>query len=173
MNRRILINQVKHFLIFFLLQVLIFRQMTFFDLGFPFPYLGFLLLLPLEASIMWMMILAFSSGLIMDIFYDSLGMHAFAGVLMIFSRQAWIALIAPAGGYETVVVPKVQNTGISWFLTYAFPLVLLHHFALFALEKGNFLYPGALLLKVLVSTLSTVALLIFLQYIFLKGDRNT
>jgi hypothetical protein len=172
MNSRTIFGQLTHALLFFLLQVFIFRQLSLWELGYPFVYLGFLLLLPLEASVIWVMLLAFGSGLLMDVFYDSAGMHAAAGVALAFLRKPWLSIIAPAGGYETVQIPKVQNTGISWFLSYALPLVIIHHFGLFALETGNFMYPGILLLKVGVSAATSVFLIILLQYLFLKGDRT-
>lgn len=172
MNSRVILGQFKHFLLFFLLQVFIFRQVSLWELGYPFVYLGFLLLIPLEASVIWVMLLAFGSGLLMDVFYDSAGMHAAAGVLIAFLRKPWLSIIAPAGGYETVQIPKVQNTGASWFLSYALPLVIIHHFGLFALETGNFLYPVNLLLKVAASAATSVFLIILLQYLFLKGDRT-
>lgn len=166
MSNRILVGQIVNFLLFILLQVLIFKNMSLFGVAFAFPYLVFLLLVPLEVSSLLMIILGFASGLVIDVFYDTLGIHAAASVFLGYVRGGWLRIITPAGGYETVNIPKVQDTGLSWFLAYAFPLIFIHQFSIFFLEAGGFAFWWTTLNKVLWSTLLTGIIVILLQYLF-------
>jgi hypothetical protein len=170
-TNRIIFGQIKHFLIFILIQVVIFRQMAIFGIAFPFPYLAFLLLLPIEISAIWALIFAFASGIFVDVFYDTLGIHASASVLAAFVRKPWMNLITPAGGYETVSVPKVQQTGFGWFLTYSIPIILMHHLMVFFLEGGLTFFVSNLI-KAVFSTLLTGIMIIILQYLFLNRERT-
>jgi hypothetical protein len=170
-SNRILVGQIANFLLFILLQVLIFKNMSLFGVAFPFPYLVFLLLVPLEASAIVMVILGFTSGLVVDVFYDTLGIHAAASVLLGYVRAAWLRIITPAGGYETVTIPKVQDTGLSWFLAYAFPLIFIHQLAIFYLEAGGFTFWWTTLNKVIWSTLFTGVVVILLQYLFFSKKK--
>jgi hypothetical protein len=130
-------------------------------------------MLPLESGRITLLILGFLTGLVVDIFYDSLGIHAAACVLMMYLRPFWINLITPRGGYELEMRPTLFDMDFQWFGTYIFPLILIHHFALFFIETGGislFLFTG---LKVISSTAFTFITIIIVQFLFFSAKRSS
>jgi hypothetical protein len=173
MNNKAIARQIGYFLLFVVLQLVLFRNLTLFGYAFAFPYLAFLLLLPVQTSALFSIILGFVLGITVDIFYDTLGIHAAASVLMAYFRSGWLRLIAPSGGYETVSVPSIQATNFPWFLSYSIPLLFVHHVALFFIEAGGFVYFWISLKKIGLSTILSSFLIIFLQYLFIPKRRNS
>ena len=166
---------VIHIVAFFgylLLQVLLLRNFFLFDSAFCLAYIGFLLLLPIETSVLWLLLLGFTLGLSVDIFYDSLGIHASACVFIMFVRNYWINLLTPQGGYDLGAVPSLALDGWQWFVSYALPLVFLHHLVLFYVEAGGFHLYAFTLMKVLASTLFTFVFLFILQFFFYNKRRR-
>jgi hypothetical protein len=173
MNSKNFILFIFYFLIFVSLQVIILRNVVLFNLAFCYLYVAFLLMLPLESGRITLLVLGFLTGLVVDIFYDSLGIHAAACVLMMYLRPFWINLITPRGGYELEMRPTLFYMGFQWFATYILPLILIHHFALFFIESGGinlFLYTS---LKVVSSTAFTFITIIIIQFLFFSVKRSS
>ena len=82
MTLREILSTTLLFVLYLALQILLVRNVVLFDYGFCFIYIACILLLPNEISRTWLMIIAFVTGLIVDTFYNTLGMHAAATVLM-------------------------------------------------------------------------------------------
>jgi hypothetical protein len=80
-------------------------------------------------------------------------------------------LITPKGGYENLAIPTLKGTGLDWFSTYAFPLVLIHSFTLFFIEAGGFHMFFFTLTKVIATTLLTFVIILITQYLFYSGRR--
>src|SRR5687768_16574288 len=137
MNRSLIISIVSFFL-FLLFQVLLFKKLELFNTAFCFLYIAFILLLPAETNPLALMLVGFGLGLLVDTFYDRQGMHAAATVAVAFLRNYWLGLITPQGGYDGGSVPTLATNGLIWFLSYATPLVLIHHVILFFIEAGGF-----------------------------------
>jgi len=172
MNRNSVIV-ITNFLVFITLQVLVFKNFVLFDVGFSFVYLIFLLLLPLEIGFLAVMLLGFGTGLIVDIFYNTLGIHASASVLLTFLRPFWAKVITPrSGNYEVNVLPTVQAYGASWFITYALPLLFAHHAVFFFLEAGGFQLIGTTLLKILTSSFFSLVFIVSIQYLFFSNKKK-
>src|SRR6185295_20289334 len=76
-----------------------FKNLVLFNTGFCFVYVAFILLMPIETSNLFLMIAGFIIGFTVDIFYDSLGLHAFTMVLIGYLRNYWLGIITPQGGY--------------------------------------------------------------------------
>ena len=165
MNRNSII-MVTNFLVFVTLQVLVFKNFVLFDVGFSFVYLIFLLLLPVEMGFITVMLLGFGTGLIVDVFYGTLGIHASACVLLTFIRPFWAKAVTPRSGYEVNVLPTVYAFGGLWFINYAFPLLLIHHAAFFIIEAGGFQFIGTTLLKTLTSSIFSLVFIVSIQYLF-------
>ena len=155
---------VVYFLLYLLVQVMLFKQLVLFNSAFCFFYVAFILLLPIETNTLILMLIAFLLGFFVDIFYDSLGLHAFSLVLVAYVRNFWLGVITPQGGYDAGEGPTLAVNGLQWFLVYAIPLVFIHHFALFFMEAGGFGVFWFTMMKVMASLAFTMAVIFFLQY---------
>lgn len=172
MNGAQFVIQALSFIAYLLLQVLLFRNVVLFDVAFCFIYIGALIMLPFDTGRLPAMFIGFVSGLVVDIFYDSLGIHAAACVFMMYLRPYWINLITPRGGYENVSEPRLKLLGSQWFATYGIALAFVHHFVLFFLEVGSFHLFFFTLSKVVASTLLTFTMLVIFQYLFYSSRRS-
>jgi len=174
MDTRNLIFTAINFVVFILLQVLVFKNVVLFGYGFVFIYLAFLLLLPFEITAIYLLAGGFLTGFIVDIFYDSLGIHSGACVLMLFARQFWIRSITPRGGYEINSSPTIASMGLQWFTIYSIPLIFVHHAFLFFMEAGGASGMFAFTLtKVLSSVFFTYFSIVLYQYLFLVRKRRS
>jgi rod shape-determining protein MreD len=167
-----MINNILRFgLIFILLilfQVLLFNNIQFSGYVNPYVYILFILLLPVELPAWLLLILSFLTGLIIDFFSGSLGMHTASTVLAGFVRPYVLQIISPRDGYEPGSEPSMIIYGFRWFLIYTLILVLIHHTALFYLEVFRFTDFFRTLLRVLLSTLFSAAIILLIEY-YRKG----
>ncbi|MBC8112133.1 MAG: Rod shape-determining protein MreD [Verrucomicrobia bacterium] len=170
MDSKSIAGQVFSFLIYIFVQVLLMRYFVLFEgVAACFVYISFLLLLPFETGSVLLLLLGFATGLLTDIFYDTLGIHAAACVMLAFLRPLVIRLLTPRGGYEDNSIISLNYMGISWFVPYAFLLVLVHHLVLFFAEAAKLSLFFPTLLKVVASSLFTTLLIVILQYLFYKN----
>lgn len=168
---RLGLGHIFLFVVYLLLQVVIFRHVVLFHTAFCFVYVAYLLLLPNDVNALLLMAVGFLMGFIIDIFYDSLGMHAFASVFLMYVRNYWLNLITPQGGYDSNATPSIPANGLQWFLVYIIPMIFLHHLLLFYIEAGGFGLFWFTLWKVIASTLLTSFLIILAQSLFAKRRR--
>ncbi|MDW8287920.1 MAG: hypothetical protein RMJ89_07605, partial [Flammeovirgaceae bacterium] len=75
-----------------LLQVLFLQHLNLFDAAFCFLYISFILFLPVRLDRLWVLLLSFLIGILIDIFYNTLGIHAASCVLIGFLRGFLITL---------------------------------------------------------------------------------
>ena len=83
-----------------LLQILVFNNIQFSGYVNPYVYLMFILLLPVEIASWLLLLLSFFTGMIIDFFSGSPGMHSSATVLAGFVRPYILRIISPRDGYE-------------------------------------------------------------------------
>jgi hypothetical protein len=166
------ITQFIFFFLYLLVQVMVLKSLVIFKVSFCFLYIAYVLLLPIETNALVLMILGFLLGLMVDIFYDSIGLHAFTLVLVGYLRNYWLAAITPQGGYDAGTAPTVAANGIQWFLVYILPLVFLHHFILFFVEAAGFIVFWHTMLKVIMSLLFTVTVIVLLQFLVTDQRRS-
>jgi hypothetical protein len=166
---RINIIQIISFFNYLLNQVLILKNIVLFNTAFCFLYVAYLFFLPVESNPLFLMFAGFLMGFAIDIFYDSLGLHAFSCVLVMYLRNYWLSLITPQGGYDSSATPSIAINGMQWFLVYTIPLVFLHHSILFFVEAGGFGMFWFTLWKIITSTLFTTLVTVVVQYLFPSG----
>lgn len=166
---RVSIIQIIAFFIYLLYQVLILKSIVLFDTAVCFLYLAYLLFLPVESNPLFLMVVGFTMGISVDVFYDSLGQHAMACVFVMYVRNYWLSLITPQGGYDPNDTPSIAAHGFQWFLVYTIPLVFVHHFILFFVEAGGFSMFWFTLWKVITSVIFTTVVTVIVQYLFPSG----
>ncbi len=153
------------FIILLLLQVILFDNVKFSGYVNPYVYIMFILLLPVEIPSWLLLLLSFGTGIIMDIFSASPGMHSAATVLAGFTRPYVLRIISPRDGYESDSDPSMISYGFRWYLLYASVIVVIHHFALFYLEVFRLADFFLTLLRVILSSIFTLTFIVLLELI--------
>jgi hypothetical protein len=169
---RVGILQFVSFFIYVLAQALLLKNIVLFNTGFCFVYVAFILLLPIETSTLVLMTLGFIIGFVIDIFYNSLGLHALTMVFIAYIRNYWLSTITPQGGYDSGAIPNLKSNGLQWFLVYMMPLVFIHHLTLFLVESAGFTLFWYSMLKTIISLLFTMTILVVLQYLVPQRSRT-
>ena len=90
---QVLIKYAIIFVVLVLIQVLFLNQVQFSGFVNPYIYILFIMLLPLKAPRYAILIGAFLLGLSVDIFSNTLGIHAFASVFIAYVRPVIIRVI--------------------------------------------------------------------------------
>lgn len=139
-----MINRIlKYFFIFILLvllQILLFNNIQFSGYINPYVYVFIILILPAEIQNWLLLIIAFTTGLSIDIFTGTLGLHASATLLAGFVRPYILRFIAPRDGYKQALSLSSSSYGMKWYLAYVSTFVFIHHFALFYMEVFRLTY---------------------------------
>ena len=149
-----------------LVQVLVINYITLNELINPYLYPIFILLLPFNTPKWVLILIGFVLGLSVDLFSNSMGVHAAACTLMAYLRPYVINMLTPTGGYEVEDIPSVSSLGLTWFLPYAAILIFIHHIALMLIIFASLSYPLFLVSKILLSTVASIVLIILYEYIF-------
>ena len=156
------------FIVLILLQVLLFNNIQFSGYVNPYVYIMFILLLPVEIPSWLLLLLSFATGLIIDFFSGSPGMHASATVLIGFVRPYILRIVSPKDGYEPGSDPSMLIYGFRWFFSYALLMVLIHHTTLFYLEVFRLSEFFRTMLRVLLSTLFSMTFILLIEF-YRKG----
>jgi len=167
----IILRNTVSFIVLVLVQILILNNIRFSGFINPMLYVLFLLLLPFETSKSFLLILAFILGLSIDMFTNTMGMHAAASVFLALARPFILKYIEPRGGYEHESFPSIKEFGFTWYLSYAGILVVLHHLVLFYIEVFNFSEFLATFYRVILSSCFTLLLIILAQYLIFGNKK--
>ncbi|WP_020604819.1 hypothetical protein [Spirosoma spitsbergense] len=164
MTFREIVSTVFLFLLYLTLQILLVRNLVLFDYAFCFIYIACILLLPNETSFSWLLLIAFTTGFVVDIFYNTPGMHAAATVLMAFCRPLVVRSQIDVPGMESRIEFSLNELGAGAFFRYVFILALIHHTALFFIEASSLTLLVPTLVRVGASTLFTTFSIVLIQF---------
>ena len=166
---RIVGRNIIRFVFLLLFQVLLLDNIQLGGYLNPYLYVLFIILMPFETPRWLLLVSGFLLGLSVDMFTDTLGMHAAATVFAALMRPWVLSVFAPRDGYEPDTFPRVYYYGFNWFLRYSLVIVFFHHIALFYLEVFHFQDFFNTFLRVILSTiLSTSAIILSQYFIFRK-----
>ena len=161
-------NNLSRFFVLILVQVLILNNIELGGYVNPYIYILFIILLPVEIPAWLLIVTSFLIGLSVDMFSNSMGLHAAASVFIAFCRPFLLKRMAPREGYEPEVNLGVKKMGFQWFITFVTIMVLMHHFVLFYLEVFRFEEFFATLLRMTFSSLITIILIMLSQFVFYR-----
>lgn len=165
---RILFASIIRFILLIFIQVFLLKNMGYYNLATPFLYILFILLLPFGIPNGLLFLLAFLTGISIDLFYDTLGLNAAACVALAYVRIMFISVTVQKDGFDNEPEPRLGIMGFRWFFFYAFILTFFHHLVLFTFETFRFSDYGYTLLRVVLSALFTVFLMLISEFIFFR-----
>ena len=124
-----------------------------------------IVLLPYQINRSGLVLIGFCLGIVVDIFYDSLGVHAAATTFIAYARFYILNLISPTEGYNKGGL-TASNYGLPWFLSFLSIMVLLHLVTLYSIEAFSFVYINEIILRSVFSFIAswsfiTIGILIF------------
>ncbi|MBU6158424.1 MAG: rod shape-determining protein MreD [Bacteroidetes bacterium] len=138
----------------------------------PVLYFLFSLWLPFQIGRAPLLLLSFITGMLMDFFTKTPGMHAAAMVLIGYLRPFLIALLMPQQGVEfNYREPSAQSMGMVPYISYVAILTLLHHFCLFSIQAFQFGDMSYMWLKTGISWGVSLVLILSIELIFHRKQK--
>jgi rod shape-determining protein MreD len=168
-------NILKHtlrFIIFIAIQVLVLNHIQLNGYINPYLYVMFILLLPFDTKGWTLLLAGFGIGLTIDMFSNSVGMHAAACVFLAFFRPFVISLITIKKDFEGGSEPRLSNMGSGWIFLYSTILVSIHHLSLFLLEVFRFEEILHTLSRTIFSAVFTLALIMLTHFLMSKPQKT-
>ena len=163
------VRNIIRFLVLILVQVIVLNNIQLNGFINPYIYILFIMMLPFETPGWLLLVLSLVTGLTVDMFSNTLGMHAAACVFLGFCRPRIISFISPREGYETESQPTLVDMGLRWYLTYTIMMTFLHHLVLFYIEAFRFKEFFETFIRAFLSSSLTITIIILSQYLFTKS----
>ncbi|WNM19990.1 rod shape-determining protein MreD [Flavobacterium capsici] len=168
MNSTLLVN-IARFILLLLAQVLIFNRLDLFGYINPYPYILFIILFPVNGNKLGLLLASFFLGLIMDMFWNSGGVHAASCLVLAYFRPAIFKFsFGLSYEYQTVKLNDVLTPERFSFILIA---VVIHHFTLFILEVFKISFFWDIFLRTIFSTIFTIITCILIIYIIKPSKR--
>ena len=168
---KFIINTLR-FLILVFIQIFLLKNMVIYNLNVPYLYILFILLLPFETPNWLLFILAFLMGITVDVFNDTVGLHATACSILVLVRILFISITVQKDNYDSDPEPSLSIMGFRWFFFYALILTLIHHFFLLNFEVFKFYEIPSTLSRVLFSSIFTVILIFVSELLFYRKKQR-
>jgi hypothetical protein len=164
-----LLGNIARFILLLTAQILIFNRIDLFGFINPFPYVLFIILYPVNGNKSGLLAASFLLGLLMDMFWNSGGVHAAACLLLAYYRPAIFKFsFGLSYEYQTVRLNDVVTPERFSFLLIA---IVLHHFVLFVLEVFKVSFLWDILVRTVLSTIFTIITCIIIIYIIKPSKR--
>ena len=160
------ISILFRFIIIMTLQVVVFKRILidvgFLSYGHFFIYPLWIMLLPFKLPRPLVMVLAFVMGFIVDMFYDSPGVHAATLVFTAYAREFILRILEPEIGFDLDQPFSLKRLGIVWYIAYAALFMIIHLFVYFSIEVFSYVY----FYEIMMSTISSLIFSVFIIVIF-------
>lgn len=168
MNSALLAN-IARFIFLLSAQVLIFNRIDLFGFINPFPYVLFIILYPVNGNKSGLLVASFFLGLLMDMLWNSGGVHAAACLVLAYYRPSLFKFsFGLSYEYQTVKLNDVLTPERFSFILIA---VVLHHFVLFVLEVFKISFLWNIIVRTVLSTIFTILICIIIIYIIKPSKR--
>jgi hypothetical protein len=167
------LRNIFRFILFLLVEVFVLNRVPHLHRFIsPSLYFLFILWLPFFISPRWLLLIGFATGLTLDYFTMTPGLHAAACVLIAYVRPFLITVLTPRdSGDFNYREPSPQSLLWAPYFIYVLILTLLHHGWLVMLEWMSFGSFGDFLLKLIASTAISLLLIFTVELLFPRNMR--
>lgn len=166
----LVLRNISRFLLLILLQVFVLDRIYLGGYISTFLFVLAILMLPTRMGKVPMLLLAFGTGLLVDLFSNMVGMHTFACTLVAFCRILFADKILTRGDAD-VDLPCFVTVGFQQFAAYLFILLFIYNFVYFFLAVFSLKDFGQILLSSLLSTV-VVWSLSLIYHILFTNNKN-
>lgn len=169
MNKGVL-RIIGRFALLMALQLLVLNHVYLGGYVMPMLYVLFILMLPTDTRRIPMLLMAFGTGLLVDIMNNMLGFHALACIVVAMLRILLANRILTRGEPVSIEIPGIYSVTPQYFISYLMLMFGAFYLVFFTVELFGFRGFGSVLLSTVASTLVTTLLAVLYQYIFLKKE---
>ena len=160
---RLPLKYIVYALVLILIQVLVCKHIVLGSASDPYLdvliYPLLLIILPVNTPAALVVIIGFISGIGVDIFYDSPGVHTSALVFTAFIRKPLLNFLEPRIGYAVDDVPLRVSPSDYWYYLYAGILLLVHILLYYLISFFSLSYIIDILLKSVLTFLVSMLLI--------------
>ena len=167
MNKLVWRN-IGRFALLMLIQLLVLNHVYLGGYVMPMLYVLFVLMLPTGMKRIPLLLIAFGTGLLMDVMSNALGFHALACTVLAMMRIWFADRILTRGEPVTIQTPSVYSVTPQYFISYLMLMLAAFYLVFFTAEMFGFRGFGGVLLATICSTIVTTILMVLYQLVFLK-----
>jgi len=161
-------NNFFLFSFLFFLQIFVLNKVLFYKYIVLSPILIILLLYNYQKDSKESLIVSFVSGLLLDIFNDSLGVYIVTCIVVMYFRNFWVLKIIGEEKTEEFSIMSVYELGPFQNLIYSSPLIILF-FSILSLFESELFFSANNLLFILSSASANYVFILLFQYLFFEN----
>lgn len=167
MNKQVWRN-IGRFVLLMAFQLLVLNNVYLGGYVLPMIFVLFILMLPTGMRRIPLLLIAFGTGLTMDLMSNVLGFHALACTVVAMMRIWYADRILTRGEPVTITTPSVRSVTPQYFISYLLLMYASYYIVYFTSELFGSRGLGDMLLATLLSTLASTLLAVLYQLLFLK-----
>ena len=152
-----------YFVGYVIFQIPLLYKFVLFNVAFSFFYLGFLVFFPLGQNPILRLMAGFSTGLFIDLFSNTPGLHASVCTFIMFFRDTWLRLILELE--EDVLDINIYIIKAKGVFLYALPLVFIHHLMIFWINYGSGMGVFLIFDRILASTIFSLTSILLINLV--------
>lgn len=161
---------VGRFALLMALQLLVLNHVYLGGFVMPMLYVLFILMLPTGMKRIPLLLIAFGTGLLVDVMSNMLGFHALACTVLAMMRILFADRILTRGEPIVVEIPGIYSVTPQYFISYLLLMFGAFYLVFFTVEIFGFRSFSSVLLATICSTVVTTLMAVLYQYIFLKKE---
>ncbi len=165
-------RNIGRFALLILFQVLVLNNVYLGGYVLPMLYLLFILMLPTNLKRIPLLLIAFGTGLTIDLLSNVLGFHALACTIVAMLRIWFANRILTRGEPVVISTPSIRSVSTQYYISYLMLMYIAFYIVYFASELFGSRGFGDMLLAAIFSTLVSTLLAVLYQFIFIKEEKS-
>ncbi|MBR1792717.1 MAG: rod shape-determining protein MreD [Bacteroidales bacterium] len=163
-------QNIFRFLLLLVLQLAVLNNIGLGSVIVPNILILFVLMLPTNLGRTPMLLLAFVSGLILDICSNILGIQAFSFTMVAMARILFADRILLGNEPVTISRPSFRTVSFQHFSIYSLILLLIYYICYILLESFSFHNVGLMILTIILNVVVSWVLIILYQLLFVHEE---
>lgn len=160
---KLIFSNIFRFLALIVLQILIFNYVYLGGYVIPFIYILAVLMLPTRIGNIPTLLIAFAAGMIVDLFCNIPGFHAFSCTMMAFARIVVGNRMLTRDDPVEIDTPSIYNVPFQPFAAYLFVMALVYSLTYSLIETFSFGNFWMTMLSMLLNTAASWVLMMLCQ----------